>query len=415
MKKLIFIFERRHYYEYDGRMFYLDYFESKGYEVEVWSAVHWTFGRDISMPINIQKEKKLIYIDNIQDFKREVARISNEKCEFIVYPYHAYTKVSYLIRKKIKQSGFRFSNLTEAPDLCEMKQDYYMNCGKAILYYFQRIINKYIKVYKQEEKKKESSIKRIKKSGGYEPSFIYSFFGPILWKSFRNLVITKSQLSTLPNKFETLSKRNIIFPHNNYRKYLEIKDQKQEKNYVVFIDEYECGHSDWEKLGYPYPILNKKLYYFELNRFFSYIEVSFSTEVIIAAHPKAEYSGKEFDGRRICRMHTEELVRDAKLVLYMYGTCITYIVLFNKPFIIFGTSQHFQGHIVDHYMYDTAKFFGAEILKWAEIDKKYDLQKYISHNQKKYEILLDMMGIPKEKQSKEFESAFLYIEKLLLE
>ncbi len=355
MKKLIYIFELRHYYEHDGEMFGIDFFEEHGVEVEVWSAVYWTFGNQISAPVNIKKGKDLIYINSKEAMRNRLARISDKDCLFIVYPYNAYSVVSYTIRREIKKAGFDFCNLTEVPDLIEMDPKPY-TVMRAVQFHIKSVWNlgKYyiLRVLGRVEKKREG--RRL----------LVSFWGPIFWKSKYNLIISRSDLATLSNKFEIFSKRNIIFPHNHCFDAEKIKGEKRDRNIIVFVDEYECGHSDWEKLGYPMPIQNQELYYKELNHFFSLLEEKFNSIVVIAAHPKAEYVNNEFDGREICYYKTKELIRDARLVLFMYGTSLSYIALFDKPFILFCTSEAMKGgHKADEFRIKVAQLYGADILQ----------------------------------------------------
>ena len=101
--KIIYIYERRHCYNYDYDMFQYDVFFSRGMSVEVWSVVNWTFSNKIDMPINYDNSDYVFYINNERELKKELERVNKEKCIFLCYPYHGYNYISYLIRKNIKK------------------------------------------------------------------------------------------------------------------------------------------------------------------------------------------------------------------------------------------------------------------------------------------------------------------------
>lgn len=388
MKKIIYVFERRHYYEHDDDLFAIKYFKEHGVDVEVWSAVKWTFGGDISTPLNVKKDEKLIYIDNELELKRRLnalkrSNIHKEDCLFVVYPDFAYMEASYIIRREIKKSGYDFCNLGEVPDLIEMKFGFY-NIFKTLKFYTWRVLSI----------TKHSVLTILKKENySVDKDRIRKFFGPILWKSKKNIIITKSGLNNLPNKFEMYSKRNVVFPHAHCFDAKKLMGEKKQRDFIVFIDEYECGHSDWEKTGVLPPVQNKELYYKELNNFFKVLENKFCSRVIIAAHPKAEYKGTEYEGREIVYYKTPELIRDSKLVLYMYGSCGTYIALFKKRFILFCTSEAMKGHPADEFRLKVAEFFNAKLL---QIDMNYDgcnLDNEITYDEERYEELSDKLGM----------------------
>lgn len=387
MKKLIFIFERRHYYESDDQSsFALDYYRKHGIEVEVWSAVYWTFGEGIAMPLNVKKGVELIYINNKDDLIERLNKLHEMNCFFVVYPYHAYTVASYIIRKEIRKAGFEFCNLTEEPDLIELDLKPY-TILRAVRYHIRQFLGYgkhfVLRLLRIEKREKE----------GAKYTFFTGFFGPFLWKSKYNLIITKYDLNTLPNKFEIISKRNIIFPHTHCYDVNQIRPFQTDNNIIVFVDEFECGHSDWEKHGLCVPIQNKELYYKELNHFFSLVEKKYNSKVIIAAHPKAEYKGDEFNGREICYYQTKELIRDSRLVLYMCGTCLTYIILFNKPFILFCTSEALKGHPADKGRLRVARLYGADILQISMDYKGEDIENRIQNNKSKNEELAGYLGV----------------------
>ena len=110
--------------------------------------------------------------------------------------------------------------------------------------------------------------------------------------------------------------------------------------YVVFLDEYNLNHPDNNITGI---IPVGKNYYSELNSFFSKIESKYSVKVIIAAHPRSRYDkiGNPFQGRKILKFKTIDLVKHSKFVLSHASTAITMSVIYKKP-IVFLTSRYYH-------------------------------------------------------------------------
>ena len=80
-------------------------------------------------------------------------------------------------------------------------------------------------------------------------------------------------------------------------------------------------------------------YYKGLDRFFSALEKKYGTEVVIAAHPKTNTSVKSFGSRKIYRLCTAELVKDAEFVISHHSTSLSYAVLNYKPCIFIYTNE----------------------------------------------------------------------------
>lgn len=118
------------------------------------------------------------------------------------------------------------------------------------------------------------------------------------------------------------------------------------QKYIVFLDTYFPYHPDL-KYFYNYKInvdVCAERYYGSLNRFFSFLENKYHMPVIIAAHPKSQYQGNEFEGRLIIKNQTDNLVIHASSVLMQTSNAISYITLANKPvaFIATDASNQFR-------------------------------------------------------------------------
>lgn len=145
----------------------------------------------------------------------------------------------------------------------------------------------------------------------------------------------------VPRKlFQNQSK---IAPINyyDYDNYLNIKNNHSriiENKYCVYLD--DRGPSQ-----YDYKILNIKeidyaRLYNSLNTFFAIIEEKYGIPVVIAAHPKSDYSQNNvFDNRPIYKHQTSHLVKDCEFVITIMSTAIGYPVLYEKPILFIYTDE----------------------------------------------------------------------------
>lgn len=108
-------------------------------------------------------------------------------------------------------------------------------------------------------------------------------------------------------------------------------------DYAVFLDSNLPFHSDLAFCGYQR--IDPVDYYRSLNRFFGLLEREFRIEVVIAAHPRANYQRATFEDRQIHRLATAELVRHAEFVLSHTSTAMSYAVLNRKPLVFIYTDR----------------------------------------------------------------------------
>jgi hypothetical protein len=161
-----------------------------------------------------------------------------------------------------------------------------------------------------------------------------------------------------------------------------------EGRYAVFLDSYLPYQSDLKIVGMK-PITAEQ-YYAALNRFFDVVERAHDVRVVIAAHPKARYDERTFDGRVTISNRTPELVRDAEFAISHHSTSISYAVLNRKPLMFVYTDGMLAAyrHTVVTFIRELADFLGAPVYHVEEIDSpdqaklvpidgaKYDAFKY---------------------------------------
>lgn len=325
MNKIIYIFERRHYYKQDDIDFGINYFRNQGYSVEVWSIVRWTFGVNVACPQNVH-DGELIYIDSIIDFRNRLDLLSPEECFFIVYP-NSYRDISGMIRKEMYGRGFKYANLSESSSLSEIRP------ARSKSYYAASFLVDVVKAF--------VALTLAKFGSNYGKAHRYIFedaFLPLLYPATFDFVCGKNQLNYLPSKIQTFLKRTVIVPHVDYMKSVEEHEVVKEKHYAVFLDQYLPFHSDFAKSEAKPVIVDSSKYYDELNNLFDIIE-KMGYEVIIAEHPKAEYENDEFCGRRMFINETETLIKYSDLVIFDYSSAISWALIYEKDILHIQTSQ----------------------------------------------------------------------------
>ena len=111
--------------------------------------------------------------------------------------------------------------------------------------------------------------------------------------------------------------------------------------YAIFLDEFVPYHPDHQILGIDYYV-SPDPYYDELNKYFSWFESRYRLEIIIAAHPKSNYSSltNPFNDRVVIHRKTPLLVSHAILCFTHCSTSISFAILNFKPVISLFSSSY---------------------------------------------------------------------------
>ena len=121
----------------------------------------------------------------------------------------------------------------------------------------------------------------------------------------------------------------------DYDKYIQriSKQNKENNNYIVFLDQYLPFHPDNAICGLTPP--DSIEYYTALNNIFNVIELKYNMPIVIAAHPKAiRYKDKNYyDGRKVIFNKTEELILSSNLVILHNSTSVSTAIMANKPML----------------------------------------------------------------------------------
>lgn len=180
-----------------------------------------------------------------------------------------------------------------------------------------------------------------------------------------------------------------------------------EGQYAVFLDVYLTQHANIKACGWS--MIGPDVYFSALNQFFKRVEEKFGVEVVIAAHPRADYRRvNPFNGRRIVQFRTPELVKDSVFVIAHSSLSQSQAVLNYKPLIFVYTNEmkSVYKHTYVNEVYDAADYLKAALYNIDEITsndqivlKEVNLARYESY---KYDFL-----VSRESEHKVTEEIFL--------
>ena len=185
-----------------------------------------------------------------------------------------------------------------------------------------------------------------------------------------------------PTKMSLINyKTEVVWIHTlDYDIYLGNKESVQGgTKMAVFLDEYFPFHPDYIHTGTNPPVTPDE-YYPPLCKFFNYVEKKLCLNVVIAAHPRSHYDKMPdfFQGRKVIRGKTFELIKDSKFVIMHASTAINFSVLYKKP-MIFLTMDRFEKTVDGGYISKFASYFrktSINISRNAGIDLERELSVY---------------------------------------
>ena len=211
-------------------------------------------------------------------------------------------------------------------------------------------------------------------------NYLYSKFQPFFVKiKPPNFIMASGEKTVnINNKFT-----KTIWTHKlDYDLYLDfIKNKNDEipaEPYLLLLDEYIPFHPDG--INEKWPKIDPIKYYSLITNFLSEIELKEKCPVIIAAHPRSQYESHPdyFQGRRVMKNKTIELVKNAKLVITHASTSSNFAVFFNKPIIFI--KMNLISAFYDHWIETMASNLGSAILSVDEIinESEYNNAKIIN-------------------------------------
>lgn len=221
-------------------------------------------------------------------------------------------------------------------------------------------------------------------------------------------------LSTSKNKISVPAvywKASVVYTHSwDYEQYLSERDNigQYKENMIVFIDNAITHHPDWNytsiKVFETEDLIGK--YYSDMCHFFDRVEEKYGSSVVIAAHPRSSYKGNEFGDRKIIMNRTHELIANAQIVLTSLSASISYVTLYQKPFILIDNDE--VRNMSSNYKIAYESFFNKGRLMVEDVDnlnledyvvddvtlmqeyvRNYVVEDMVDKNKKMWEIVFD--------------------------
>lgn len=168
-----------------------------------------------------------------------------------------------------------------------------------------------------------------------------------------------------------VKKTKKFFIHStDYDKIIRTMNISTSEDFIVLYDGNYFFHTDFKTFSSANHLKDLKGYYTSLCRFLDFIEDKYKTDIIIAAHPKVDYSNKKnyFGGRKIVYNKTAELTKCAKFVITPASTAINIAVALEKPIVAYFTNEELK--ISDHSA-NIKNFSKALNKKFININKDY--------------------------------------------
>lgn len=164
-----------------------------------------------------------------------------------------------------------------------------------------------------------------------------------------DIVIVPGAESTYYKVPEAARRFRLIKAHSlDYDRYLELtsygdsRGREADAKYAVFLDEDACFHPDFLYLKRSPPVTATR-YYPALVEFFDRLVAECGLNIIVAAHPRARYSGEQkkkyFKSYQVVEGATLELIRDSSLVMCHSSTSIGMAVMCSKPLLFLTTDE----------------------------------------------------------------------------
>ncbi len=158
---------------------------------------------------------------------------------------------------------------------------------------------------------------------------------------------------------------------------------------AVFIDQFLPYHPDFPILGAHE--LDDSAYYAALCRLFERIEAELGLEVVVAAHPRADYAKHPgiFGGRRVVAGRTAELIAASRLVLAHTSTAIGFAVLCRRPLMLLTSRALYSRHVYEKYTYEGLATELETPLRFFDDPAAMDLKDCLTVNDTAYRRYVD--------------------------
>ena len=165
--------------------------------------------------------------------------------------------------------------------------------------------------------------------------------------------------------------------HPDYERYLRLQAPKEspvKEPYIVFVDEY-FPYLQEVKMDNPDINLDEtaRMYYQSMNAFFDVVEKQYKCPVVVAAHPRADYSKyNPYGGREIFFYRTVELIKFCRACIIHNSNCYSFVVLYNKPVAAVINDALHRSMLFTNYIIDVNANLRVEVQDIDNPNKRAD-------------------------------------------
>lgn len=188
---------------------------------------------------------------------------------------------------------------------------------------------------------------------------------PLQWLGLRppDFVVVPALSSDLGRPLLSGSSQRIPAHVMDYDLYLEeMARPPKPENIAVFIDQNVGFHPDFKSMGMDW--FHPGEFYGRLRSFFDRVESNLGLEVVVAAHPRADYSTMPnlFGARRVVYGQTTSLIRNARLAITCYSTAVLQAVAFRKHVLLYASRDLMNYPSLASSIRGQARYFGASLM-----------------------------------------------------
>lgn len=191
----------------------------------------------------------------------------------------------------------------------------------------------------------------------FRPGFLKRGINSILWKIYSRKKLRPVYEFHVSSAKSANPKYHIHHP--DYEAYMLEGQAKVDKPYILFVDVFYPLHPDHDfanKVTAEWVESYRNL----MRSFFDFLEKKYEMPVVIAAHPKAKYSGEEFGNRSIFSGMTGNLVKYASMVVSHESNSLSYISIADKPVAFVYPHSYITHKYSLNYINKLAQFCGKQ-------------------------------------------------------
>lgn len=157
---------------------------------------------------------------------------------------------------------------------------------------------------------------------------------------------------------------------------------------AVFLDQYVPFHHDFRMLRAK-PI-DPDAYFSGLCQVFDRIENELGLEVVIAAHPRANYDPMSdcFGARQIVYGETARLVCESQLVIAHNSVSVAFAVMAERPVLLLVNKAMYERHVYQKAVFDGLAEELGRPLQFFDAPAEVDLKSAMTVDQSRYEAYL---------------------------